>query len=239
MIVEVADTGAGMDEETRKHCLEPFFTTQGERGTGLGPRFMVYGVIQRHSADVEVVESAPRQGHHDAAVGFPCLSLMLSTGFQHPGRAGDGLSTVPPRLRILAVDDDPVVIQSIRHTLEGDGHLVTSANDGREGIETFTAALERNEPFAVVITDLGMPYVDGRQVAGTVKKLSPGTPVILLTGWGQRLIAGRGHPARSATACSASRRSCVRAAPGRWPPVASSPAGAAWQVIQNKTNKSP
>ena len=58
--IEVCDTGVGMDEETRRRCLEPFFTTKGERGTGLGLA-MVYGMVQRHSADIEI-DSAPGEG---------------------------------------------------------------------------------------------------------------------------------------------------------------------------------
>ena len=58
--LEVADTGVGMDEETRRRCLEPFFTTKGERGTGLGLA-MVYGMVQRHSAELEI-DSALHQG---------------------------------------------------------------------------------------------------------------------------------------------------------------------------------
>ena len=87
------------------------------------------------------------------------------------------------------MDDDPLLIKSLRDTLEADGHTVTTANGGQEGIDAFRAAEERNEPFAVVITDLGMPYVDGRKVASAIKRESPSTPVILLTGWGQRLVA--------------------------------------------------
>jgi CheY-like chemotaxis protein len=67
--------------------------------------------------------------------------------------------------------------------------VIVTANDGRGGIDAFRAALARKEPFAAVITDLGMPYVDGRKVASEIKSASPDTPVILLTGWGQRLNA--------------------------------------------------
>jgi CheY-like chemotaxis protein len=73
--------------------------------------------------------------------------------------------------------------------LEGDGHAVVTTNGGQEGINAFRAARDSSEPFAVVITDLGMPYVDGRKVSREVKAASPSTPVILLTGWGQRLVA--------------------------------------------------
>jgi CheY-like chemotaxis protein len=96
---------------------------------------------------------------------------------------------IPARLQILVVDDDPLLIKSLRDTLETDGHFVVTANGGREGIEAFRAAHADNKPFAIVITDLGMPYVDGRHVAEAVKKMSPVTPVVMLTGWGQRLMA--------------------------------------------------
>ena len=96
---------------------------------------------------------------------------------------------VPSRLRILVVDDDPLLIRALCETLESDGHEVTTAYGGQEGIDAFRVAQGRGKPFSVVITDLGMPRVDGRKVASSVKSLSPFTPVILLTGWGQRLVA--------------------------------------------------
>ena len=178
--VEVVDTGVGMDEETRRRCLEPFFTTKGERGTGLGLA-MVYGVMRRHNADIEM-DSAIGQGT-TMRLRFP-MAVPTVAGLQSAGP-----DAMPPRLRILSVDDDPLLIKSLRDALEADGHTVTTANGGQEGIDAFRAAEERNEPFAVVITDLGMPYVDGRKVASAIKHESPSTPVILLTGWGQRLVA--------------------------------------------------
>jgi CheY-like chemotaxis protein len=93
------------------------------------------------------------------------------------------------KLRILVIDDDPLLVKSLRDALEADGHEVVTANGGQAGIDTFRAAKARHEEFAVVFTDLGMPYVDGRKVASAIKDASPATPVILLTGWGQRLVA--------------------------------------------------
>jgi len=81
------------------------------------------------------------------------------------------------------------VTKSLRDTLEADGHVVTITNGGQEGIDVFRAAAGGSEQFAIVITDLGMPYVDGRKVSSAVKAASPSTPVIMLTGWGQRLVA--------------------------------------------------
>jgi CheY-like chemotaxis protein len=98
------------------------------------------------------------------------------------------------RLRILLVDDDPVLIKSLADTLQEDGHLVTATPGGQAGIDAFGAGLNSEHPFDIVITDLGMPHVDGRKVAASIKARSAATPVILLTGWGQRLIAANDIP---------------------------------------------
>jgi DNA-binding response OmpR family regulator/signal transduction histidine kinase len=183
--VEIGDTGTGMDEETRRRCLEPFFTTKGERGTGLGLA-MVYGMAQRHGADMEI-ESQPGRGT-TARLVFPVVGPVKSSPAQKAPLAPK------QHLRILIVDDDPVLIKSLRDTLEADGHWVTPANGGQAGIDAFTEAQLCGESFAMVITDLGMPHVDGRKVAAAVKAVSPGTPVILLTGWGQNLSDTREIP---------------------------------------------
>jgi PAS domain S-box-containing protein len=181
VVVEVADNGIGMDEETRRRCLEPFFTTKGERGTGLGLA-MVFGMVQRHSADLEI-ESAPGAGTTMRLV-FAVPTAIPA----EPGRPAEALKVLS-RLRLLLIDDDPILLKSLRDALETDGHVIVTVNGGEAGISTFRASLDRGEPFAAVITDLGMPYVDGRQVAAAVKETSRATPVILLTGWGQRLVA--------------------------------------------------
>ena len=185
--VEVADTGIGMDEDTRRRCLEPFFTTKGERGTGLGLA-MVYGVAQRHKAEIEI-ESWQGAGSvlrllFPAARPVEPLSAPATLAY-----------SLPPRLRLLVIDDDPVLLKSLRNILETDGHLVTTANAGQQGIDAFDAAHASGLPFAAVVTDLGMPYVDGRQVALAIKRCSPATPVILLTGWGTQLLEDGTVPA--------------------------------------------
>jgi signal transduction histidine kinase/ActR/RegA family two-component response regulator len=185
--VEVCDSGIGMDEDTRLHCLEPFFTTKGERGTGLGLA-MVYGMVQRHSAEIDI-RSMDGIG---TTVRLSFVRQSASTPLA--SEAAAPLPSLPP-LRILVVDDDPLLLKSLRDILEADGHEVTTANGGQDGIDFFRADLQRGAAFAVVISDLGMPYVDGRKVASAVKDLSPSTPVILLTGWGQRLIAEGEVPA--------------------------------------------
>jgi len=179
--LEVADTGVGMDEETKRHCLEPFFSTKGERGTGMGLA-MVYGMVERHSAELEI-ESAQGLGTTIRLV-FPMPATVVEPTVTQPA-----IVTPSRSLRILIVDDDPLIIESLSETLRSDGHQVTAAEGGQAGINAFHAAAKRREPFELVFTDLGMPNIDGRRVAAAIKSVSPATPIILLTGWGQRLIA--------------------------------------------------
>jgi signal transduction histidine kinase/ActR/RegA family two-component response regulator len=184
--VEVGDSGIGMDDETRKRCLEPFFTTKGERGTGLGLA-MVYGMTQRHGAELEI-ESSPGAGTK-VRLSFPALAARPSA------RVSAHTQTPAARTsRILIVDDDLTVLQSLRDVLQADGHVVTTVEGGQSGIDAFAAAHSTGQPFDVVITDLGMPRVDGRRVAAAIRALSPATPIVLLTGWGQRLVADGNIP---------------------------------------------
>jgi CheY-like chemotaxis protein len=149
---------------------------------------MVYGMIVRHRAGLEI-ESTPGRGT-TVRMFFP-VTDSASTGVYQPLQA----EPEPANQRILFIDDDPLLVKSMRDTLEADGHTVVTAAGGQEGIHAFIQAQERNEAFTVVITDLGMPHLDGRKVASAVKAASPSTPVILLTGWGQRLEAEGNTPA--------------------------------------------
>jgi signal transduction histidine kinase/ActR/RegA family two-component response regulator/HAMP domain-containing protein len=175
----VTDTGTGMDEETRRRCIEPFFTTKGERGTGMGLA-MVYGMAKRHGAQIEI----------DSAIGSGTTIRLRFGVAMSKSEAPDVAPSVvvaAMRQRLLVVDDDPLLREALFRILESEGHEVTIADGGQAGIDAFTQAHHSGQPFDTVMTDLGMPYVDGRNVAAAVKKLSPRTPVILLTGWGQRL----------------------------------------------------
>jgi CheY-like chemotaxis protein len=139
--------------------------------------------VQRHGADLSI----------ESGVG---LGTTVTLSF--PAPESDAAGTVPMdrpeparlgRLRILVVDDDPLLLKSLQHTLEGDGHVVIAANGGQAGIDAFHAAQQGGDTLSIVITDLGMPHVDGRRLASAVKAASPSTPIIMLTGWGHRLLA--------------------------------------------------
>ena len=83
----------------------------------------------------------------------------------------------------------PLLLESLRAELEADGHHVMTADDGQSAIDAFEAADKAGAPFAAVITDFVMPIVDGRKVSTVVNQMRPGTPVIMLTGYGNRMRA--------------------------------------------------
>ena len=179
--IDVVDTGVGMDEQTRQRCLEPFFTTKGERGTGLGLA-MVYGMIERHKGEIEI-DSTPGVGTR--------ISLTFPAAGPEENAATGHYHALPPSRpqRVLLIDDDPLILKSLRDVLTLEGHVVTVADGGQQGINAFLAAEASSEPFTVVITDLGMPHIDGRRVAAAVKSARPTVLMLLLTGWGHNLQA--------------------------------------------------
>lgn len=186
--VAVEDSGLGMDETTRRKCLEPFFTTKGERGTGLGLA-MVYGMAQRHGADMEI----------DSEVGKgTTVRLVFPAAVATSAMAADSAPVqVEARpLRVLLVDDDELVLESMFLILRNEGHEVAVAAGGQAGIDEFLAAENRGQPYDVVFSDLGMPYVDGRKVAEKIRAASSRVWIVLLTGWGQRMEAENDRPAQ-------------------------------------------
>lgn len=174
-VLEVSDTGVGMDEETRRRCLEPFFSKKGKRGTGMGLA-MVYGVMERHEGKIEI-ESELGKGTLVRLI-FPLRRDVESAAISNQD------PVTPASMHILCIDDEPLVREFLKELLEADGHMVQVADGGETGIHAFQQAAERKRPFDVVITDLGMPFLDGRQVAKALKSEAPKTPIIMLTGWG-------------------------------------------------------
>ena len=137
---------------------------------------MVYGVMERHEGKIDI--------ESELGKGTTCrLTFPVREGLQ-AGIGGDKEARLPKPLQVLCIDDEPLLRDLLKEMLERDGHAVEVSDSGQSGIEAFRAASRRGKPFDVVITDLGMPYVDGRQVAKLLKQESPRTPVVMLTGWG-------------------------------------------------------
>lgn len=175
--LSVADTGIGMTEEIRRRCLEPFYTTKGARGSGIGLA-MVYGVIQRHHGSIEI-ESEVGRGT------TVTISLPL-------GSAPVSVAPLPTRMtlesrRVLVVDDEDAVRFLVQAYLETDGHQVHAVGDGLAALNVFSSRLAEGEaepPFDLVITDRAMPGLSGDQLAAALKALDPRVPIVLLTGFG-------------------------------------------------------
>ena len=137
--VEVKDNGIGMDEKTRQHCLEPFFSTKAQRGgTGLGLA-MVYGMIQRHDGIIEI-DSAPGRG--------TCVRLVFPVQEKSPQTVRGTSPQVKPKrsLHILCIDDDAQVRQLLDDCLTHFNHRVMVASGGEHGMELFRTAMLKNQP---------------------------------------------------------------------------------------------
>jgi DNA-binding response OmpR family regulator len=110
---------------------------------------------------------------------FPIRDRAISSSRLQPAKPEPCRS-----LRILCIDDEPELRQLLHDLLEVHNHKVSVAPGGKEGVEMFQSHLRGNEPYEIVITDLGMPGMDGHHVARAIKAASPQTPIIMLTGWG-------------------------------------------------------
>ena len=179
--IEVADSGAGMSEEVKAHCFEPFFSTKGEHGTGLGLA-LVHGIVRRHDGTIEV-ESQPGIGT-TFTIHLPLIINQLVPAKPSPA----SLPATPAH--ILLVDDEVQLCEMLRALLKIDGHSVELAGSGAEALEKFKPG-----KFDFVITDQAMPGMTGSQLAAAIKKQSPATPVILLTGFGAFMEAEGEPPA--------------------------------------------
>jgi signal transduction histidine kinase len=182
-IIEISDTGSGMSEEVRQRCLEPFFTTKGEKGTGLGLA-MVYGIIERHGGTM-AVESVLGEG-----------TTFIFTLPAHVGMeaaAASESAEIARSLHILVADDQPILCEILVEYLRNDSHTVECAVNGREALDKFRAG-----HFDLVITDQAMPEMTGTELAHAVRELSPRTPILLLTGFGDNSAEGIGAEGNSA-----------------------------------------
>ncbi|MFQ5828022.1 MAG: GAF domain-containing protein [Candidatus Methylomirabilia bacterium] len=170
VVLTVSDSGQGMSEDVQRRIFDPFFTTKGPQGTGLGLS-MTFGIVTRHGGEISV-QSTEGKGS-TFRLTFPVSQAPLP-----PSRPDEMLPTRTTR-RCLVVDDEPLVRQVLGDLLSQGGHEAVLAAEGGEAIERF-----KLEPFDLVITDLGMPGLNGFQVAQAVKDHDPLVPVFLVTGWG-------------------------------------------------------
>jgi signal transduction histidine kinase len=163
----VEDNGTGMTEETRRHCLEPFFSTKGDRGTGLGLA-IVFGIVSRHGGLIRI-NTEINQGTEIT------ILLPVAAGAEEP-EAELAPGALRQSLNVLIVDDQPEIRYVLSSYLEHDAHTVVTAENGADALEKFRAGT-----FDLVITDRAMPKMNGDQLATANKEIAPREPVILLT----------------------------------------------------------
>ena len=168
--IDVTDTGEGMPDDVRQRCLEPFFTTKGERGTGMGLA-MVHGIVQRHHGTLEI-DTEMGKG---TAVRIR-LPLSRPEGEERLP-AGEAPRAKGEPLRVLVIDDEEWSRTLLAKYLRDAGNSVVLANDGAAGV-----AHASRGGFDIVITDRAMPGMSGGQVAAAVKRVAPHVPILLLTG---------------------------------------------------------
>jgi signal transduction histidine kinase len=178
--LSISDTGVGMSEEIRERIFDPFFTTKGVRGSGLGLS-AAYSIMERHGGLIGVTSTPGR--------GTTC-TLRFQAASRQRREVGAGAPTgalTGPPLRLLCIDDDPAVRRTLASLLRAAGHAVIEAESGAAGLARLAEA-----EVDLVLTDLGMPEMDGREVAREVKTRTPRLPVILLTGWGEQVADRQG-----------------------------------------------
>jgi PAS domain S-box-containing protein len=174
--MEISDNGIGMDAAVRQQCLNPFFTTKGEAGSGLGLA-TVQGIVTRLQGEI-TIHSEPGRG---STFRLRLPAAMPATVFSPSASAMHGDRSP---LKILIVDDDAHQRFLLEKYLQKDNHRTETAVNGLDGMKKFN-----DQWYDLVITDLAMPELSGVDLAQKIKKTAPEKPIIMLTGFGDVLDA--------------------------------------------------
>ena len=168
----VEDTGVGIPADLKERIFEPYFTTKGEKGTGLGLA-VCRSIVQEHRGEI-VVHSEPGKGSA-FTIRLPAFAGRLSE------EGVEGVAKGASRLRILVVDDEPEVLEVLQRMLMLDGHAVQVARNGAAAVET-----ARSGALDLVVTDLGLPDMHGWQVIAELRRANPRAAVLVVTGWDEQ-----------------------------------------------------
>lgn len=181
-LIRITDTGAGMDEEVRRKCFEPFFSTKGPEAGGMGLT-LALGIVRRHGGDL-VLESQPGKGT-TITIRLPIKNPALTVGAVARATAREPSKT----LKVLAVDDESWTLNLLKMYIEKEGHQLITATNGREALDCL-----KDSSFDLVITDMAMPVMNGMELASKIKSQPNPPPIIMLTGFGDLMKAGNETP---------------------------------------------
>jgi two-component system cell cycle sensor histidine kinase/response regulator CckA len=165
-----SDNGMGMPDDVRQKIFEPFFSTKGAHGTGLGLS-VSYSIIERHAGLISVI-SEPGKGS-SFMIDLPAIVAESSLAEAEP------IAMEIPALRILVVDDEMPVRETLAEMLVAVQHKVELAASGQEALQKL-----RQHTFDFVFTDLAMPEMDGWETARSIRKGWPEVKIVLVTGYG-------------------------------------------------------
>lgn len=169
--VEISDTGAGIEPEVLPRIFEPFFTTKGEGHRGLGLA-LVYGIVSNHGGGIAI--SSQSGSGTSARVYLPAEKKLIGDGSAHKVADLHGAETV------LVVDDEDMLLTMTETILADYGYKVLTANSGQRAL----AILSRGEPkINLVLTDLVMPAMGGRELIDRILQLSPGMKIVCMSGY--------------------------------------------------------
>ncbi len=168
--IEISDSGVGMIEKTQELCMEPFFTTKGTAGTGLGLS-VVFGIIQRHKGRIEI-NSTPGKGTK-ITINLP--SHQTNEEKISPSSFASEIDS----LRVMIVDDEVLLLEVVSEYLMSQGHQAKQFADPHKALEDIY-----KNPYDLVITDRAMPGMTGDHLAKSIKEYLPEMPIIMLTGFG-------------------------------------------------------
>jgi PAS domain S-box-containing protein len=179
-VIEITDTGIGMDEQTRKKIFEPFFTTKDlGRGTGLGLS-MVYGIVKQHNGYI-YCSSEPGKG-----TSFTLYLPILAGAAAADKHAITASNEVRGGTETILIGEDDASLRELAHvTLEQFGYTVIDADDGQDTVERFR---ENRDRVRLVLCDVVMPRMNGSEVREAIKKLSPRTPIVFMSGYPADII---------------------------------------------------
>ncbi|MBI2190467.1 MAG: PAS domain S-box protein [Planctomycetes bacterium] len=187
-VLDVSDTGCGMDAETLSHLFEPFFTTKERgRGTGLGLA-TVYGIIRQSGGQI-AVDSEPGRGSTFRVYLPRATEEAAGPNAAGPDAAGPDTRPTPVKETLLLVEDEEVVRRMTRETLELKDFLVLEAADGEAALRI---AREHAGPIHLLLTDVVMPGMNGRELVGRLAALRPGIKVIFVSGYPRDILGPEG-----------------------------------------------